>query len=131
MNTNYHHNLGWYQNHSIPRSYVQEGIDKCIRCKEAFTSPTFNTTKVNVQFELFQNCYLQEAIHCFEFCLSSEARLGYTLTFLLMPIIFYLSEFLTLTDRYEVRDSFIEEFQLCLTYTDTQNLTTDPNIFQR
>ena len=112
---------------------MQEGIDKCIRCKEAFTSPTFNTTKANVQFKLFQNCYLQEAIHCFEFCLSSEARLGYTLTFLLMPIIFYLSEFLTLTDRYEVRDSFIEEFQLCLTYTDTQlgNLTTDPNIIQR
>ena len=29
------------------RSYVQEGIDKCIRCKEVFTSPTFNTTQVN------------------------------------------------------------------------------------
>ena len=41
----------------------------------------------------------KSAIHCFEYCFSSEARLGYTLFFLLLPIVFYLTEFLTLTER--------------------------------
>ena len=98
---------------------VEENREKCKQCKEDFNSSNFNTSS--------------DTIHCYESCFSSEARLGYTLAFLLLPILFYLTEFLTLTDRYEVRDSFIEEFQLCLTYTDTQlgNLTTDPNIIQR
>ena len=58
---------------------------RCVECQTNFTSPHFNTS--------------QSAIHCFEFCFSSEARLTYTLIFLLLPIIFYLTEFLTLTDR--------------------------------
>ena len=66
-----------------------------------------NPGKLSIRAPPHQIADFQEAIHCFEFCLSSEARLGYTLTFLLMPIIFYLSEFLTLTDRYEVGDTFI------------------------
>ena len=58
---------------------------RCIDCKESFMSSDFNTSK--------------SAIHCFEYCFTSEARLGYTLFFLLLPIVFYLTEFLTLTDR--------------------------------
>ena len=41
----------------------------------------------------------KSAIHCFEYCFTSEARFGYTLFFLLLPTVFYLTEFLTLTDR--------------------------------
>ena len=47
----------------------------------------FSSSEINTQ---------QTTIHSFEYCFSSEARLGYTLTFLLLPILFYL------TDRYEV-----------------------------
>ena len=72
----------------------------------AFQEVNDNFQEANDNFQE-ANDNFQEAIHCFEFCLSSEARLGYTLTFLLMPIIFYLSEFLTLTDRYEVGETFI------------------------
>ena len=64
-----------------------------------FTSPDFNTTR--------------SAIHCFEFCFSSEARLTYTLIFLLLPIFFYLTEFLTLTDR-----------SVCQTYEDQSKAVT-------
>ena len=63
-------------------------MERCEECKQVFSSPEFNRTRTT--------------IHCFEYCFSSEARLGYTLTFLLLPILFYLTEFLTLTDRYEV-----------------------------
>ena len=66
-------------------SYVNKSIEKCEECQQVFKSPTFNTTRTT--------------IHCFEYCFSTEARLGYTLTFLLLPIIFYMIEFLTLTDR--------------------------------
>ena len=69
-------------------SYVNKSMERCEECQTVFTSPDFNTTR--------------SAIHCFEFCFSSEARLTYTLIFLLLPIVFYLTEFLTLTDRYEV-----------------------------
>eukprot|EP00092_Neocalanus_flemingeri_P005491 GFUD01005921.1.p1 GENE.GFUD01005921.1~~GFUD01005921.1.p1 ORF type:complete len:1477 (-),score=243.09 GFUD01005921.1:84-4514(-) len=69
-------------------TYVQQSIEKCERCQEVFLKPEFNTTRTT--------------LHCFESCFSTEARLGYTLTFLLLPILFYLTEFLTLTDRYEV-----------------------------
>ena len=68
-------------------NYHQTFIDhyRCQECREVFRSPEFNTTR--------------SAIHCFEYCFTSEARLGYTLFFLLLPVVFYLSEFLTLTDR--------------------------------
>ncbi|XP_023331306.1 uncharacterized protein LOC111703561 isoform X3 [Eurytemora carolleeae] len=69
-------------------SYVQMSYEKCEECKKDFNSTNFNTS--------------QDTIHCFESCFSSEARLGYTLTFLLLPILFYLTEFLTLTEKYEV-----------------------------
>jgi len=69
-------------------TYVNKSIIRCEECQQVFSSPAFNTTRTT--------------IHCFEYCFSSEARLGYTLTFLLLPIMFYLIEFLTLTDRYEV-----------------------------
>jgi len=69
-------------------TYVNKSIIRCEECQQVFSSPAFNTTR--------------STIHCFEYCFSSEARLGYTLTFLLLPILFYLLEFLTLTDRYEV-----------------------------
>ena len=69
-------------------SYVNKSIEKCDRCQEVFLKPDFNTTRTT--------------LHCFESCFSTQARLGYTLTFLLLPILFYLSEFLTLTERYEV-----------------------------
>ena len=67
----------------IKHSYI---IIRCQECREVFRSPEFNTTR--------------SAIHCFEYCFTSEARLGYTLFFLLLPVVFYLSEFLTLTDRW-------------------------------
>ena len=69
-------------------SYVNRSMERCEECREVFQSPEFNTTR--------------SAIHCFEYCFSSEARLAYTLTFLLLPVVFYLTEFLTLTERYEV-----------------------------
>lgn len=69
-------------------SFVESSKEKCEECKLDFNSSNFNTSK--------------ETIHCFESCFSSEARLGYTLTFLLLPILFYFTEFLTLTERYEV-----------------------------
>ena len=68
-------------------TYVNKSIERCEECQMAFKSPVFNTTR--------------STIHCFEYCFSTEARLGYTLTFLLLPIVFYLIEFLTLTDRYQ------------------------------
>ena len=69
-------------------TYVNKSMERCEECQQVFASPAFNETKTT--------------IHCFEYCFSSQARLGYTLTFLLLPILFYLTEFLTLTDRYEV-----------------------------
>ena len=70
---------------SLERDVESVVMLRCVECQTVFTSPAFNTS--------------QSAIHCFEFCFSSEARLTYTLIFLLLPIIFYLTEFLTLTDR--------------------------------
>ena len=69
-------------------SYVNKSIERCEECQQVFKSPVFNTTR--------------STIHCFEYCFSTEARLGYTLTFLLLPIVFYLIEFLTLTERYSL-----------------------------
>ena len=34
-------------------------------------------------------------------CLNAESKFFYTITFLLIPLIFYLTEFLTLRDEYE------------------------------
>ena len=72
-------------------------IFRCQECREVFTNPhEFNTSR--------------SAIHCFEYCFSSEARLGYTLFFLLLPIIFYLTEFLTLTDRWTNQKTTLLDF---------------------
>ena len=68
-------------------SYVNKSIERCEDCQEVFRDKSkFNASR--------------SSIHCFEYCFSTEARLGYTLTFLLLPIIFYLIEFLTLTERF-------------------------------
>ena len=60
-------------------SYTQKHYDQCMKLKN----------ETPLQLEAFASC------------LNSTSKFGYTITFLLIPLIFYLTEFLTLRSEYE------------------------------
>ena len=58
-------------------------------------------------------------LQAFASCLNSEAKFNYTIAFLLLPLVFYLTEFLMLRPEYEptgLRKRIIVSTYLCDNY---------------
>ena len=60
----------------------------------------FSSTTLNIM-RLVMNSQNPPELQAFASCLNSEAKFNYTIAFLLLPLVFYLTEFLMLRPEYE------------------------------